>query len=119
MFVASACQTTTGGTFAADAEAGVCGEGGLPPPPEACLDTIAAVSRAKARCGGDYDASYRQLVNTVAGDGAAGDCTNVTGVRDENELCFECIPTLETIPCADIQGDKLPYSCQLQLMRNP
>jgi hypothetical protein len=91
----------------------VCGEGGLPPVLQACEDTLSAVARAKSRCGHDYDAAYADLLDGAA----AGNCANITGIRDETELCFECLPTLETIPCADVAGDKLPLSCDQQLMR--
>lgn len=110
--LASACQQTFSNNFVADAgEAGVCGEGGLPPAAKACSDTIEAVARAKERCGSSYDAAYDTLL-----DGAAvGNCANITSIRDETQLCFECVPTLQTLPCTDIASDTLPQSCQQQL----
>ncbi len=112
VLLASACQQTFSNNFADDAgEAGVCGEGGLPPTTLACSETIAAVARAKERCGSSYDASYDSLLDATTG----GSCANVTSIRDETQLCFECIPTLETLPCTDVASDKLPLSCQQQL----
>jgi hypothetical protein len=77
------------------------------------VNTIEALSRAKLRCGSDYDASYADLLDASA----AGNCSNVTGIRDEQELCFECLPTLETLPCTDIATDTLPHACEQQLQR--
>ncbi len=114
LLLASSCQQTFSNNFADAGEAGACGEGGLPPAPKACSDTIAALASAKVRCGAvSYDASYDDLLDAAAD----GSCSNVTGIRDETELCFECLPTLETLPCTDVAADKLPLSCQQQLQR--
>ncbi len=109
----SSCQTS-GSAFVPDAgDAGACGEGGLPNVTQTCNDTIAAFARAKLRCGSDYDAAYDEELDAATG----GSCTNVTGIRDETQLCFECLPTLETIPCTDVATDNLPQSCVQQLQR--
>jgi hypothetical protein len=99
--LAAACSSTATGTGT--------GAG----PQKACLDTCEAIARAAERCGGDYKTNYDAAVKSAAN----GDCKNVTSIRDEASLRSTCIPSLQTVLCADLAAGKLSSTCASQLLR--
>jgi hypothetical protein len=101
-------------------DAGHCGDGdgGSPPPAQTCADVVDALARANVRCAGDAGADYASAYSTFLTQIAAGDCNNIVSIRDEIELCSQCLPSLTTIACADIASNNLPRTCNLQLERN-
>jgi hypothetical protein len=117
LVVPAACNTTT--TNNAFGDAGHCGDGdgGSPPPPQACADLVDALARANVRCHGDAGPDYATTYQTLLTKLAGGDCNSVTGIKDEPALCERCIPSLATIACADILDERLPGTCNLQLER--
>ena len=79
----------------------------------ACLDTVEALARAAERCGLEYRRVYDQQLAAVA----AGDCKNVTSVRDEDKLRNVCLPSLATDDCKKIEANEHDESCSKQLQR--
>lgn len=88
-----------------------CGDDATGPEAEACFDMADAVAEAAQRCGEDYEANRNSFI-AVAAD---GDCANITHVRDRQALYDECIPSLQTIECSDLQEGNLDGSCRDQL----
>jgi hypothetical protein len=79
-----------------------------------CVDTASAVANAMVRCKlSTYQEAKAQFVDGVA----AGNCDNVESVRDEAALRATCIPSLETISCNDLSGNRLDPSCTNQFAR--
>ena len=79
----------------------------------ACLDTVEALARASERCGFEYQRVYDQQLATVA----AGDCKNVTTIRDEDKLRNVCLPSLATEDCKKVEANEHDESCSKQLQR--
>lgn len=79
----------------------------------ACLDTIEALARASERCGFDYRRAYDQQLAAAA----AGDCKNVTTIRDEGELRQVCLPSLAAEDCTKVEANEHDESCSRQLQR--
>jgi hypothetical protein len=80
---------------------------------KSCLDTIEALARAAERCGGNYQTNYEASLKTAAG----GSCANIIQIRDETLLRGTCLPSLQTITCADLTAGKLDPACNQQLLR--
>lgn len=79
----------------------------------ACLDTVEALARAAERCGLEYQRSYDRALADVA----AGDCKNVTTIRDEAQLRSVCLPSLTTEDCRKVEANDHDPSCSKQLQR--
>jgi hypothetical protein len=102
LLLLAACGGTTVATSTADAN-------------QACVDTIAAFAKAfQDKCGADIN----QETSTLTSEIAAGNCSNILSVRDENALRNTCFATLANISCADLQAGNVDPSCQKQLIRN-
>lgn len=105
LIVAAACSSTATGSG---------GPGGTNSDSErTCLDTIEALARAAERCGGNYQTSYDTALENAAG----GSCANVIQIRDETLLRGTCLPSLQTLACADFNAGRLDSSCLQQLLR--
>jgi hypothetical protein len=116
-FASAACNTTSTNNLLGDAGRCGDGDGGAPPPPQACADLVDALARANVRCKGDAGPDYQTTYDALLTEIAGGDCNSVTGIKDEPALCDRCIPSLATIACADIIDKRLPGTCDLQLER--
>src|SRR5262245_42159537 len=86
-------------------------------PAKACTDTADAVAKAAVRCSNGNQAAYKPNYDQFVQAGAGGDCNNITSVRDEASLRGTCIPSFDTVPCADLQAGKIDASCKSQLIR--
>lgn len=82
-------------------------------PQKACDDTIEAFARTAERCGQDYQTVHDALVKRDA----AGDCKNVSSIRDEVSLRTLCIPFAQSVSCADLTAGKTELACARQLQR--
>ncbi|MBX3191758.1 MAG: hypothetical protein KF819_32510 [Labilithrix sp.] len=82
-------------------------------PEKACLDTIEALARAGERCGANYQTTYDAALKNATG----GSCANVLQIRDETLLRGTCLPSLQTMSCADLNAGKLDEACAQQLLR--
>lgn len=66
------------------------------------------------RCGQDYQTNYNAFVKAAAN----GNCANIVGVRDKNQLYNQCLPVFKTLPCSGAGGvPTLPASCDGQLLQ--
>ena len=83
-------------------------------PPAACLDLADAVAQAAVRCG---EGTYEQNFSSFVAAAAQGDCNNIVAVKDMSSLYSECIPSIQTLACADLSTGNLDPSCQSQLTR--
>lgn len=79
---------------------------------KACLDTAAAFATAAKRCGGNYDAERTAFIRDLAN----GDCESVS-IRNEAELRGQCIPSFNSISCADLTQQRFAPSCAEQIIR--
>ncbi len=110
--LATACSSTSTGTGTGDGGT----SGGSPPggQEQACLETIAGFARAATRCEGTYEANYDSLLQSAAG----GDCKKVVSIRDEAALRRTCLPSLQSLSCADLAAANVDPSCKRQLIRS-
>jgi hypothetical protein len=114
-------------------------------PSQACLDMADAVARAGVRCNdgtyqNEHDCFIQAVVSTPVSCSATNPCTNgacsskgtcppvlpctgscdsVKKVHDEASLRATCLPSFDTISCADFANDKLDPSCIGQLCTDP
>ncbi|HJL16031.1 MAG TPA: hypothetical protein RMH99_10255 [Sandaracinaceae bacterium LLY-WYZ-13_1] len=82
---------------------------------QACYDLLDAYGARLAECGyyPSAEAGAQDLHDQLEADGL--DCdTSPTGIRDEDELYMECLPTLETLACDT--PDATPPSCRDQIV---
>lgn len=82
-------------------------------PERACDDIVDALAAAGERCGLEYARVRDATLATVA----AGDCKNVTSIRDERQLREECLPSLARDPCERVRAGEHDASCDAQLRR--
>lgn len=81
-------------------------------PPGACRDLVEAlVTRYGAACGIDEAAVREDILNSAV----AGDCGNVTAIRDERALRSECLPWISEASCNAL-NTALPAACKEQLI---
>jgi hypothetical protein len=120
-------------------------DAGPSPASQACLDMADAIARAAVRCNdGTYQIEHDCFIQAVVTppvacsstqpcpDGTCGSrgfcppaspctgsCDSVQKVRDEASLRSQCLPSLDTISCADFAAAKLDPSCLSQLCTDP
>jgi len=78
---------------------------------QACEDDITAMADAMDRCG--IGVSFDS--NRDALEAAFHGCGSVTSVRDEDELYYQCIPSLSVVLCSNLEKGDLDSSCDQQL----
>jgi hypothetical protein len=76
----------------------------------ACNDTCVTDA------GGPTPCTYQQEHDGFIIAAANGDCKNITAIRDEAALRNTCLPSLQTISCADLKAPNLDPSCKMQLL---
>lgn len=80
----------------------------------ACVETVRTFARTAERCGGDYHTAYDVYLRAFA----AGDCKNVTSIRDEDALRTRCLPSVQSAECALFGQTSLHPACSKQLQRS-
>jgi hypothetical protein len=89
------------------------GSPGIDDNEHACRDTIETFARTAQRCQRDYKTSYDAFLKRDA----AGDCKNITGIRDETALREKCLPSVRTQDCDAFKANVVDASCLKQLQR--
>ncbi len=79
-----------------------------------CEDAVRTIGDVAVRCGFDRQANEAVFeANATAGRG----CEGVVGLRDEEAFYEECLPSIESLTCAEFDDPEYvtPASCSMQL----